>query len=226
MGDSTPVRRSGALGDWNDERGFGFVEPSDGTRRVFVHVSEFPKDGPRPSDGDELSFVVGTGPDGRRQALAVEIIYSARLARQQLEQTRAVPTPRARIRWLPVSVVPLFAVLFVLIAVNWRMPLWAILLYPLMSIATFGLYYLDKSAAIGGSWRIRETTLQLAALVGGWPGAVLAQQLLRHKNRKPAFQAAFWCIVVLNIAILLVIVWYQGPMAEFFRDAGGWISGN
>ena len=226
MADPNRIRRSGVLTDWSDERGFGFVVPADGSRRVFAHISEFPRDGPRPADGDELSFEIGGGGDGRRQALGINVVQSARRARVELERAQRAERGRARISWLAISVVPLFAILFVLVAVYWMMPLWAILLYPLMSVATFALYYLDKSAALRGGWRTRETTLQLAALVGGWPGAVVAQQLLRHKNRKATFQAAFWCIVVLNVAVLLVIVWYEGPMAAFFMELGQRLGGS
>jgi len=225
MADPKPVRRSGVLAEWNDERGFGFITPTDGTRRVFAHISEFPKDGPRPSAGDELSFVVGAGGDGRRQALGVEILNSARLARAEAVRRSAAEHRRAPIRWLPIAVVPAFAILFVLVAVTWPVPLWVIVLYPAMSAATFGLYALDKAAALGRGWRTRETTLQLAAVLGGWPGAILAQQFLRHKNRKVAFQAAFWCLVVLNIAILLVIVWYRGPLMEVLAQLGRVLAG-
>ncbi len=221
----SPQRRSGVLADWSDERGFGFIMPSDGGRRVFAHISEFAKDAPRPASGDELSFVVGAGGDGRQQAVSIETIHSARAALQEIERRRPVERHRGRISWLPIYVVPVFTILFVLIAVYWRMPLWAVLLYPCMSAATFALYLLDKRAALGGGWRTREATLQVAALLGGWPGAIFAQQILRHKNRKPSFQAAFWCIVVLKIAILLVIVWYEGPMAVFFEQLGNWFSG-
>ena len=219
MADPNRIRRSGVLADWNEERGYGFVEPNDGSRRVFVHISEFRADAPRPSDGDELAFAVGAGRDGRRQAVEVELLHSARAARAAIDRQRSTRR-RAPIRWLPVAVVPLFTVLFVLLASYWRMPLWAVVLYPAMSVATFALYYLDKRAAVDSRRRTRETTLQIAALLGGWPGAILAQQLLRHKNRKASFQAAFWCLVVLNAAILLVVVWYQGPMAAFFEEFG------
>ena len=42
--------------------------------------------------------------------------------------------------------------------------------------------------------------LAVAALAGGWPGGLLAQQVLRHKSSKPAFRVAFWITVALNIA--------------------------
>lgn len=214
------------LTGWNDERGYGFIAPSDGSRRVFAHISEFRAGSPRPDDGDELSFLVGTGPDGRVQALDIETVHSARRARQEAEASRRAERRRAPIDWPPIAVVGAFAVLFVLMTVYWPVPLWVIILYPAMSVATYALYLADKRAALERGWRTRETTLQIAALVGGWPGAVLAQQLLRHKNRKTAFQAVFWCLVALNIAILVLLVWYQGPVADLVMRIGEWLAGS
>lgn len=70
--------------------------------------------------------------------------------------------------------------------------------YVVMSIASFALYGLDKSAARAGRWRTPEMTLHVMALLGGWPGALLAQRVFRHKTRKQPFRALFWCTVIAN----------------------------
>lgn len=75
-------------------------------------------------------------------------------------------------------------------------------LYGGASIIAYVLYALDKSAAIGQRRRIAERTLLLWGLCGGWPGAWLAQQTLRHKTRKLPFVLLFWLSVILNLAIL------------------------
>ena len=62
----------------------------------------------------------------------------------------------------------------------------------------FAAYAIDKSAAKGGRRRIPENSLHLLALAGGWPGAFVAQRLLRHKTRKVSFQVVFWLTVVAN----------------------------
>lgn len=82
-----------------------------------------------------------------------------------------------------------------------------LLVYLVLSAACFGLYALDKAAARAGSWRISENALLLLGLAGGWPGAVLAQQWLRHKSRKPAFQQLFWATVVVNLGAVVFLVW-------------------
>ena len=75
-------------------------------------------------------------------------------------------------------------------------------LYLLASGVCFLAYAHDKRAARLHARRTSERTLQTLALLGGWPGALLAQRLLRHKTRKPAFQAVFWGIVLLHVCML------------------------
>ena len=101
----------------------------------------------------------------------------------------------------------LFTVFLVLAVAVWGASPWWLLLYGAMSAISFGMYAWDKRAAIEHSWRTRESTLHAAALLGGWPGAVAAQQLLRHKNRKVSFQLVFWLVVIVNIAAFAVLVW-------------------
>jgi uncharacterized membrane protein YsdA (DUF1294 family) len=79
--------------------------------------------------------------------------------------------------------------------------------YLAASVGTFVAYAFDKSAAQSGRWRTSERTLHLLALVGGWPGALIAQRVFRHKSRKPSFQAGFILTVVLNCVALLWFWW-------------------
>jgi uncharacterized membrane protein YsdA (DUF1294 family) len=78
--------------------------------------------------------------------------------------------------------------------------------YLLMSIVAFIAYALDKSAAKNNRWRTPESTLHLLGLLGGWPGALLAQRWLRHKSKKTAFLVVFWATVLINCAVLLWVL--------------------
>jgi len=84
------------------------------------------------------------------------------------------------------------------------------MLYCGLSLLCFLLYARDKHAARQGAWRTPEKHLQLLALLGGWPGALLAQKLLRHKSRKASFQRLFWTLVILNVAGLLWLLFPAG----------------
>lgn len=78
----------------------------------------------------------------------------------------------------------------------------------LLSLTTFGLYAFDKSAARRRARRVPEKTLHLFALLGGWPGALLAQKYLRHKTVKQPFRFVFWLTVLANCGLL---VWLFVP---------------
>lgn len=93
---------------------------------------------------------------------------------------------------------------------------WAGTLSPLVpalylgtSLVTFTAYALDKSAAQNGQWRTRESTLHLLGLIGGWPGALVAQRVLRHKSKKRPFQVVLWSTVLLNCSGILYFVFWE-----------------
>jgi uncharacterized membrane protein YsdA (DUF1294 family) len=96
--------------------------------------------------------------------------------------------------------IPAFAGIYLVAALRWLVPGGVAVAYLVMSLLCFMAYALDKSAARAGRWRTKESTLLMLGLLCGWPGAVLAQQLLRHKSAKTPFQIAFWATVALNVA--------------------------
>jgi cold shock CspA family protein len=62
------MRIDGTLSKWNDDRGFGFITPTQGGPEVFVHISAFPKDGRRPTIGEHLTFEIEMDRDGKTRA--------------------------------------------------------------------------------------------------------------------------------------------------------------
>ncbi|KIC83556.1 DUF1294 domain-containing protein [Pseudomonas sp. C5pp] len=75
---------------------------------------------------------------------------------------------------------------------------WPLALYPVMSLISLLLYWQDKHQARTQAWRTPEKVLHASELLGGWPGALLAQQLYRHKTRKVSYQLVFWGIVMVH----------------------------
>jgi len=71
-------------------------------------------------------------------------------------------------------------------------------IYVAMSLLALFLYWRDKRQARAGGWRTPEKVLHAVELLGGWPGALIAQQVWRHKTRKVSFQLVFWLIVLLH----------------------------
>ncbi|MCC5878589.1 MAG: DUF1294 domain-containing protein [Idiomarina sp.] len=80
---------------------------------------------------------------------------------------------------------------------------WLVLgVYVVASVITFISYALDKSASTRkGARRTPESTLHVLSLLGGWPGALIAQHKLRHKTRKQPFRLILWLMIILNFAV-------------------------
>ena len=96
----------------------------------------------------------------------------------------------------------LFVALLGALAAAGDLPLAVPLLYGAASATAFLLYRIDKTAAVAGARRTPEDVLLAVGLLGGWPGALVAQQVLRHKSRKTGFLVWFWITVALNCAAL------------------------
>ena len=72
-----------------------------------------------------------------------------------------------------------------------------------VNLLTLGIYGADKLAACKGWRRVPEFTLLIFGFVGGWPGAIVGQQLFRHKTQKQPFRTYFAISVVLNLVVVL-----------------------
>lgn len=95
-----------------------------------------------------------------------------------------------------------------------RLPVWVLPAWAGLNVWTFFVYWRDKWAAQRGQWRTSENSLHFWSLIGGWPGARLAQQMLRHKSSKPTFQSTYWATVLAHVL---------GGSALLFGPVRGWL---
>ena len=185
------MRYQGRITSWKDDKGFGFVTPNGGGAQVFVHINSFSRRQRRPAGNELVTYELKVDAKGRAQAEAVAFVG-----------VHSAPTGSSGYSRIP----PLFACGFLLLvaaaALSGKLPKVVLALYLAASVITFFAYAVDKSAAMNKRWRTQESTLQLFALLGGWPGALMAQRLLRHKSKKTSFQAVFWSVVVINCGVL------------------------
>jgi uncharacterized membrane protein YsdA (DUF1294 family)/cold shock CspA family protein len=191
----------GKIASWNDEKGYGFISPFEGGGRVFAHIKRFENRGIRPAVGDVVTFSMST--DARGRPCAKEAAIAGVPKTVKTKRYGGLPSVMA-------AGFLLFVVCAVLVS---AIPVHILLLYLIVSTATFGAYALDKSAAKRGAWRTSESTLHLLALVGGWPGALIAQNRLRHKSRKQSFRAVFWATVAINCSALVWLFTPEGARA-------------
>ncbi len=193
------MRFEGVIRSWDDERGFGFIEPTLGGQKIFVHMKAFPRGAARPTIGQRVSFEVELGPQGKKRARKAEAIRPARV------RVNARQSSPAQWGTATLFAIPAFLVVYVATGILWQHPPWIALVYLILSAVTYVAYALDKSSAKQSGWRTPESTLHTLSIVGGWPGALLAQQFLRHKSTKAEFRSVFWITVVLNVAAFIIL---------------------
>lgn len=192
------MRQKGKIRSWNDDKGFGFIVPNEGGKDVFIHISAFGNRGRRPGIGQIVTYALATDDQGRTQA------RKATLPGDRLR----VPKKKSGAAGAFI-VAGAFLALVALSVFSGRVPPMILWLYLGLSLIAYLVYAFDKVAAKDGAWRTSEATLHWLSLVGGWPGALIAQQMLRHKSKKKSFRAAFWVTVFLNVG---VFAWMFTPI--------------
>lgn len=164
--------------EWDDTKGYGFLQVGSG--RVFLHRRDFAERHKRPEVGDVIRFAVGL--DARGRTCAKEAVHVNDGGQVRMS---------AWVMLTGLLVLPTLAVQRS--GVDWR---FAAAYAGLISVFSYVSYALDKQRARERGWRIPERSLHIPELLGGWPGAFLAQRRLRHKVSKLSYQVVFWFIVV------------------------------
>jgi uncharacterized membrane protein YsdA (DUF1294 family)/cold shock CspA family protein len=199
------MRYQGRLIEWNDDRGFGFIEPNGGGERVFLHIKSVRGAEVRPVLGQVFNYTLGKDERGRPRVLIAETLRLA--ARRRAAQAR-----QGSSAWrLHVGIAGLFVQALWVAFLGLPAAVPAAL--AALNLLTYGAYWLDKSAARAGAQRTPESHLHLLALLGGWPAALIAQRLLRHKSLKQPFLTLFWITVVINLALMVALASPQGQAA-------------
>jgi len=196
----------GRIERWDDARGFGFIVPEasadGGPDRLFVHVRDLERGATRPVVGARVRYVPERQADGRWRAVRVAAVGAAsgaRAARSHRATAGAARSSDLRGLWVAIAV---WLGLLAFAALSSRLPPRALAALAGLNILTFAAYALDKHAAQRGRWRTPEAQLHLLELLGGWPAAGLAQQMLRHKRAKPAYRKVFGAMVAVHLLAL------------------------
>ncbi len=200
----TPTCRAKVV-EWNTERGFGFVD--DGRRRIFVHIRDFVTRHAAPTVGATVTFELGADPQGRPCARNVRTV-------SWCGGLRLVHFPILAALLL----VPAVAVYHLAPPTLARGVAYGV---AAASVVTFLAYFEDKRRAQRADWRTPERTLHVMALLGGWPGAFLAQRTFRHKSAKVSFLVVFWLTVGLYqiVAIDGLLGWrLLGQISNWVRS--------
>ena len=203
------MRDQGRLVEWFDEKGYGFIQPNDDSKdRVFLHIKDFARQGPRPILGCALEYNVLVDAQGRYRAQQVSYLKASQTQKSRTSKVSPKKTEQGQ-RWNPMQIASVAYIVFLaLLVLLGRLSGLVLLLISVMNAASYWFYAQDKEAAKNGQRRVPENTLHLLSFLGGWPAAWLAQQKLRHKTQKQPFRKIYFCTILFNI---LLILWLISP---------------
>jgi uncharacterized membrane protein YsdA (DUF1294 family)/cold shock CspA family protein len=192
------MRYNGKITDWNDDRGFGFVTTAGTGVRHFMHIRSFHGRGRRPAVGDAVTFELQPQ-DGGRSDAAVKVLPMG----ERFAAPTTGPSRSFAIDWL-IALLQALALGIALLTA--RLPGWVAALVLAGSFMAFVIYNIDKRRAEQGlsHARISEVGLLQISLIG-WPGALAAQQLFRHKSSKSGFYVPFRLV---GLGQAFVLAWF------------------
>ena len=202
------MRDQGRLVEWFDDKGYGFIQPNDASKdRVFLHIKDFARQGPRPIVGCALEYTVLLDGEGRFRAQQVMYLKASQ-TQKILPKPKNVNVQQQKLKPMQIACVGYILALavFTLLGLLSGMVL---LFISIINAMTYWLYAQDKEAALLGNRRVPEQTLHVLSFLGGWPTAWLAQEKMRHKTQKQPFRKIYFCTIALNI---LLILWLISPL--------------
>ena len=206
------MRDQGRLVEWFDDKGYGFIQPEDGSKgRVFLHIKDFIRPGPRPIIGCALEYLVQLDGQGRYKAKQVTYLKASQTQKNtQKIQTKIKSEAQRQVAFQPMQVAIVIYILVVAgLTLAGLLSSMVLLLISVINAITYWMYAQDKEAVQAGNRRVPENTLHILSVLGGWPSAWLAQQKLRHKTQKQPFRKIYFCTIVFNI---LIILWLISPL--------------
>ncbi len=189
--------QTGTIQSWDDDKGFGFITPNSGRRQIFLHIKNYSRIHRRPVKGLAVIYVVLKDAQGR------EFAFDACPERGHQALSKA-----GKQQWASLLLSGAFVSLIAWLCFIGGFPFFILVIVIVMSVIAFGVYTKDKDAAQSNSWRVSENTLHLISLLGGWPGALIAQSFLRHKSSKGSFLFVYWTTALINCCLL---AWFLTP---------------
>lgn len=203
---------------WRDDKGFGFITMDSG-ERLFFHIRDFetvPQR--RPQQGDLLCFQKALDKHNRHYALALQFVAPQEPVLTTSSQPNKATDPGFyQIQHKARCFRYLFFVLLFLSLLAGSFVFTIPLFYLEASLFTYWLYQIDKKLACSGyQSRLPEESLQMFSLIGGWPGAWLAQKRLHHKVHKMPFQREFRFVIYGNSCFLLWLL--SEPGSTFLQN--------
>ncbi|MDQ8936099.1 DUF1294 domain-containing protein [Acinetobacter rudis] len=209
------MRDQGRLVEWHDEKGYGFIQPNDRNKaRVFLHIKDFSKPGPRPIVGCGLDYQVTVDGQGRYRAIQAIYVKAAQMQNNVIDHTNVIKAQPLQLKSPMVILIVAYILMISLLSAIGLLPALLPMLLILINMICYWFYSQDKEAAQLGNRRVPEQTLHVLAFLGGWPAAWLAQQKLRHKTQKSSFLKIYRLTIIFHI---LLLMWLVSPLSAMLH---------
>jgi uncharacterized membrane protein YsdA (DUF1294 family)/cold shock CspA family protein len=172
---------------FDGKRGFGFIRSKELPQDVFVHVRDIPNR-QNLSVGQQVRFETRQSEKG---LVAVNIVSGKKR------------TSPYYLYGISAFIVTIAATIFLWVHLH-------IIIAYLVSInlSTFLFYGYDKMIAGSSILRVPEWILHSLSIAGGSPTGLIAQKVFRHKTIKGSFQSVYWMIVIIQVVIIILVLYY------------------
>jgi uncharacterized membrane protein YsdA (DUF1294 family)/cold shock CspA family protein len=174
---------------FDEKRGFGFIRSNELSEDVFVHIQDIP---------NQQSLSVGQ-----------QVRFETRQSDRGLVAVEIVPGKKRTSPYYLYGITALIlTILATVLLFSWA-DFHIIVAYLLsVNLSTFLFYGYDKTIAGSSLLRVPEWVLHSLSLAGGSPAGLLAQKVFRHKTIKGSFQFVYWSIVVVQVVIIGLVIYY------------------
>ncbi|WP_394145596.1 DUF1294 domain-containing protein [Vibrio atypicus] len=181
----------GTISEWDHHKGYGYIAVDDQEAQVRFHLFDFEAFGHPPRLRDRVQF---------------------RLAKDAQGEIKAVHVERKFVFNFPLAVAIWFLSTMVASVFLLNFPPIVLIIALAISTVTYLVYAVDKQAQHTGGMQIPDVCFHVLNLLGGWPGAMLAQSVLHHKYNNIGFKLLFWLSMAANITFYCWTLTYQGSL--------------
>ena len=222
---NAPVTLRGRIVQWDDEKGYGHIQNSQDEKSTFFHISAYHYQRRRPEIGELVSFYCESSKSSGGKQKAIRVMRTEDELSLLLDEghcdkrSMSLKTPKLLL-YILVILIYLIVLAFFSIKLT--------IINVILSVITFFVYRHDKQVSIvnlnrtdsGYQGRIPEDRLQLLAVVGGWPGGLLARIHYKHKTTKLSFVRIFWVMVILHFIVVytFLIHYPANQISAFLRN--------
>jgi len=200
----------GKIINWNDDRGFGFIEIENTNERIFVHIKSFNDRYFRPQNNQVVRFDLYKDKDNRSYAKNVsrdtDRIKTSKRYKSK-SKSKESNSNKSSFSYIKIMIILTFWISIIIFFSQNKIPLQMIIFPIIINYITYFVYQYDKFKAEQHKYRVSENTLHLLSIFGGWTGAMIAQYIFRHKTKKTSFISIFWLTVIINIFLIYKIIY-------------------